>query len=355
MAARVIQPPSSCRVMTPLPLAKALVSTLGDYQEAQWLEPSHGDGAFLSALSHARMTPFQSAVDGNVIAVARGFGQQPLTGQAIYRRTDVDDLTALRQELSRIGTRRRTRCPAGPEVRKGEVLVSDVAQVRIGAVTGDARYFLLTDSERRRHGLPARSCRRVLTRASHLRTGVMDSAAWRMLIQRDQRTWLFRPTSACLGHEKVAKYLAYGESGGGCRMQNYKVRSRDLWYRTVLPKRPDAFLTGMSSHEVFLTLNRCRDLSASNTLFVIRMKERNDPLDIVRLGIALLSERARRQIEKRRRWYAGGLMKIEPGALGEVRIPWPVRSPDENSYGQAVRQLIAGNGREARMIAEKMI
>lgn len=46
-------PPISCRVPTPVDLADALVRALGDKPQSQWLEPSHGDGVFLRAMSNA--------------------------------------------------------------------------------------------------------------------------------------------------------------------------------------------------------------------------------------------------------------------------------------------------------------
>lgn len=48
---RLAPPPTSCKVPTPIDLANAIVSALGDKPEAIWLEPSHGDGSFLKALS----------------------------------------------------------------------------------------------------------------------------------------------------------------------------------------------------------------------------------------------------------------------------------------------------------------
>src|SRR5438874_12459414 len=39
-----------CRIYTPFPLAFGIVKALGDAPGAMWLEPSHGQGAFLRAL-----------------------------------------------------------------------------------------------------------------------------------------------------------------------------------------------------------------------------------------------------------------------------------------------------------------
>ena len=47
---RVPAPPDSCKVYTPVGLARAIVSAVGDHPNARWLEPAHGHGAFLRAL-----------------------------------------------------------------------------------------------------------------------------------------------------------------------------------------------------------------------------------------------------------------------------------------------------------------
>src|SRR5437660_1609612 len=44
-------PPTSCKVYTPDALAAALVQAMGDEPKARWLEPAHGDGAFLRAIA----------------------------------------------------------------------------------------------------------------------------------------------------------------------------------------------------------------------------------------------------------------------------------------------------------------
>ena len=46
---RIATPPASCKVYTPGDLAEAMVRALGDFPGATWLEPSHGNGAFVQA------------------------------------------------------------------------------------------------------------------------------------------------------------------------------------------------------------------------------------------------------------------------------------------------------------------
>lgn len=48
---RLALPPSSCKVNTPPDLARAIVQALGADPGLSWLEPSHGSGAFVEAIS----------------------------------------------------------------------------------------------------------------------------------------------------------------------------------------------------------------------------------------------------------------------------------------------------------------
>src|SRR5205085_11014878 len=65
--------------------------------------------------------------------------------------------------------------------------VRDVIQIRLGGVTGDARYFLLTEQERIAFDLPTTSLRPVVSRAHHLSAGRIVSADWRELNEMEER------------------------------------------------------------------------------------------------------------------------------------------------------------------------
>src|SRR5438067_6214973 len=48
---------SLCKIYTPLPLSRAMVRALGDGAQTRWLEPSHGRGIFLRALTELGVPP----------------------------------------------------------------------------------------------------------------------------------------------------------------------------------------------------------------------------------------------------------------------------------------------------------
>ncbi len=50
---RTAGPPASCKIYTPSDLADAIVFALGNARGANWLEPSHGNGAFVEAIARS--------------------------------------------------------------------------------------------------------------------------------------------------------------------------------------------------------------------------------------------------------------------------------------------------------------
>src|SRR5262249_10078621 len=118
------------------------------------------------------------------------------------------------------------------------VAFGDVARVCIGAVTGDSRYYLLSEGERIEHRLPLADVRPVLTRARHVRVPFVDRAHWDRLRDEGERVWLFWPRN-CPGRRPaaVAQYLRMGIEGG-CHLRD-KARTRSPWFRTRLSTRPD--------------------------------------------------------------------------------------------------------------------
>lgn len=74
--------PPSCKVYTPIPLAKAVTAALGDEDGLQWLEPCAGRGAFLLALEEQGVSPHRvQAVDLDPVVETQGSRGEILSGR----------------------------------------------------------------------------------------------------------------------------------------------------------------------------------------------------------------------------------------------------------------------------------
>ena len=89
----------------------------------------------------------------------------------------------------------------------GVLRLGDVFEIRIGAVTGDARFFVLSEAQRIQHQLPRSALRPVISRSHHLRSSEIGIEEWSRLRDSRERVWLFSPTIALAKLRSVRSYL----------------------------------------------------------------------------------------------------------------------------------------------------
>ena len=296
---------------------------------------------------------FDGVQEGSVILFARNKGGD----SARFRRHVVRDLDAVLAKIRELDSFPARKCPAISDTVRSEhlTLLSDVMEIRLGGVTGDAKYFLLSEEERVSNGLPKRALSRVLSRSHHIRCSNITERDWQRLANGNEKSWLFRPSGKILENRAVRKYLNYGKKGG-CNMDAYKVSSRDPWYVTPLPDVVDAFITGMSTQGVWLCMNEMRKVNATNTLYVLRFLEETTRAQRYAWAISLLSSTAVKQVERGTRIYPDGLKKIEPGQISKLQLPTPGMIRNAVSiYARICKLYLSGNKREALGLADETI
>jgi adenine-specific DNA-methyltransferase len=481
---RVVPPRNSCKVYTPADLASAIVQALGDAPHAIWLEPSHGNGAFVEAIARsgvgherivavdldcaaaaadrlattlrgvdflqwanetnrrfdrivgnppfisiAQLPPslqwcaasvldlngrpigkganlwyafvlvslrllrkggclafilpssaefadycaplrrgaanafgrlelyrcarplFDDVQEGTLVAVARDYG----LGPGLLSRRWFDTRAGLIQGLSKSDHINGHKCPNEKASSSStRVTLGSIAEIGLGGVTGDARFFLMNEEKRASLGLPTKALRPVVSKARHLRSAVLTQHDWNDLKASGERIWLFSPAAGLTKHPHVRRYLRMEPTEGGCNRWAYKVSIRDPWYRTPMPLVPDAFLSGMSRYGPWLCINETRGVNATNTLYAVRFSTR-DRREWYMWALALLSSEARRRIRRIGRRYADGLVKYEPGALGEIELPrLKTGAGHKELYIKAVTALLSGDVGLAKEIADSV-
>ncbi|NJL27303.1 MAG: hypothetical protein HC897_05120 [Thermoanaerobaculia bacterium] len=298
---------------------------------------------------------FPGVLEGAVVVIAK----DRLGPGRILRRLETRDAAGTIHALDQLALGRILRFAktmlAIRATRPQETRLGDVLDIRIGGVTGDARYFLLNEARRQELGLPRAALRPVLTRCRQLRVGFVTHQEWQTLRDSGERVWLFSPPDQLLEHEAVRRYLTDGLDGL-CQVDRYKIQSRDPWYRTPTPMRIDAFLSGMSKRLPFLVFSEMPRLSATNTLYVARFKQRVTSDTQLAVGIALLTSRVRDELASRARLYADGLLKLEPAELGHVRIPLLERLEGARTVFERATALFAsGQEIEAANLADRWV
>jgi hypothetical protein len=294
---------------------------------------------------------FEGVQEGTVVALARGYS---LGGECKVSRRRFTSSQELIETLENSALSKGRRCK--PRVKRIAAMtpLKSIARIRLGGVTGDASFFLMTEEKRKALRLPTVACTPVLSKARHLKFAPFEKQHWRELRQSGERIWLLNPTSDIIRRSApVRSYLYLPLEQGGCNRQAYKVRDRKPWYRTPLLTCADAFISGMSQQGPWLCINEMRELRATNTLYVVNFLRHHEHRYM--WSLALLTSIAQRQIRGIARHYADGLIKYEPGDLAEVEIPTLKPDVDHRSlYEQAVVALLANDLPTAKEIADSV-
>lgn len=294
---------------------------------------------------------FENVQEGTLVALARGYKSLP----CMVRRRSFGTREGLIQGLSQSGRKNGHKCrvssvtPAAPMVP-----LNSVAKIRVGGVTGDASYFLMTEQRRKSLDLPTAVLSPVVSKAKHLRSASLTREEWAKLRSAGERIWLFNPPVELVPGPNVSNYLNLSVNEGGCNRQAYKVSARQPWFRTPLPEAPDAFLSGMTQSGPWLCINEMSGLNATNTLYVVTFRSRTRE-EWYMWALALLSSAAQKQIRRIGRRYADGLVKYEPGPLGNIALPTLKLDADHKSlYNSAVDALRSADLATAKEIADSI-
>jgi len=300
---------------------------------------------------HRSLKPlFSGKQEGSIVLICEGFCQGPCTPIRYEHRnlkTLCDGLIAnkdSRRHDKPKPKRRKTRSPF-PNIAQA----SEIFTIRIGAVTGDSHFFLLTEHQRRELGLPVESLVRTVSRASQIRRPEIGRRKWQDLCNTGGRVWLFRPPEKLVGNPAVQAYLAEG----GCDRSRYKIRSRTVWHQTPLPPNADGFMTGMSRFSPWICLNRMKGLTATNTLYIVSFHRRLTVEEKASWCLSLMHPLARDAASSARRVYGDGLQKLEPNDIASIPLVIPRTSADAlEAYREALADLLKGNSEGCERTAE---
>lgn len=326
------------------------------WEYADYAEPLRSllPDRFASFEVHRSRRPlFDLVQDGSVVIVGRRFGQ-PSESKL---RFEYDSPEELIEGLTRNKANDHfvREAAVGPyDANFGNSRLGDMLNVRLGGVTGDTDYFLLTEAERAARGLPIESVRPVLSKARHLVAATMTKREWTQLRDSGERIWLFRPSARRPRHHAIGAYLRLREEAGGCHRQRYKIANRNPWYRTVLPTHVDGFMSGMAQFGPWICFRRMSRLTATNTLYTVRFSEMNSGNQRAAIALSLLSSAYREPLNRIGRLYPSGLVKYEPGDLARLPLMLPDKIEGADVlYPQAIRALLDGAPEECRRIADR--
>lgn len=300
---------------------------------------------------------FNSVQDGCVVILGRGFGQS--NREVVrYEHDSAEDLVSALQGRQSFLFRSRktvvTKSPSTASTRKDTYRLGDILDIRLGGVTGDTDYFLLTESKRLAHGLPVSSLRPAVTKAHHLISGELTRQEWETLRDKGERIWLFDPPPGLMNHPAVQAYLGLSPEDGGCRRDRYKIKNRNPWYHTPLPRYVHGFVSGMTQSRPWICLRSMPRLTATNTLYTVRYHGSLTPDEKAAWALSLLTSYSRNLLESTGRVYPDGLLKYEPGDLLDLPLLAPPKIHGARArYLEAVRDLLCNDVEESKAKADR--
>lgn len=308
---------------------------------------------FREFVCHRSKEPlFDSVQDGCCVIQCFGFGEKNrITSSHIYESGE-DLIKGLRPPVRASAPTIKTR-----EKPPSEMIckAGDLFQVRLGAVTGDANYFLLTEERRQELELPEGCLIPVVTRARHLTASSIRKGVWNYIRDSGDRAYLFSPQGDCLLNPSVKAYLRLNHKKGGCDRTAGWVKKRTPWYSVGLPNDIDGFMSGANTNGPWIALNAMEKLAATNTLYVIRFDDEVTTRDArAACSLSLLTTYSRSQLAARTRNYAAGMRKLEPSDITGISLP--LRAEVDGAfdiYQSAVHLFVNGDSKSAVSIADE--
>lgn len=217
----------------------------------------------------------------------------------------------------------------------------EIANVRIGVVTGADRFFILPESEVKKKCFPEKQLIPILSSAKEF-SGLQLNGKY-----PSKRLIVFSKRN----HEYEAKYIKEGEMLGFHQRSHSHLRKP--WYNVSVGNTPDAFFPYRMAKIPYLMLNN-NTTQCTNSIHRIYFKNLTE-IEKKWIQVSLLAVNGQLSIESYSKTYGRGVLKVEPRAL-KNSIIYLSSDPDINSIYKKLSKLISsGKKLKAMMTATEFI
>lgn len=234
----------------------------------------------------------------------------------------------------------------------GAKRLGDLAEIGIGFVTGDTKYFVKTLDEWRRLGIHRSYLSYVVPRSRWV-TGLSLTGQDRESHERDGVACLALNVPASPRTSVLVKYLAqYGEERIA---KNATFSKRVPWFQFLSETSPDALFVFMTHLGPRVVINQTR-ADTSNSMYRVNFKpgsKRKAKL----IAISMQTTFTQLAAEQFGRARGSGALKMEPSDAKLLPIFLPQKKPDEirKAFEDINRLMRSGNPSLARRAADKFI
>jgi adenine-specific DNA-methyltransferase len=218
-------------------------------------------------------------------------------------------------------------------------LLGKVLDVDVGVVTGQNKFFVLSEQQVR-EGILNKYTDRIVGRSGHLKGVIFNEADWVANAANQQPSYLLRPPDLPFEElpDSLKEYIRRGEEEG--LDKGYKCSIRNRWYIVPSVWTPYAFMLRQVHGYPKIILN---EAGATCTDTIHRVRLRNGA-DGRRVAAAFMNSLTFAFAEVIGRSYGGGVLELEPNEAEE--LPLPLRGAENLNLNQ-IHKLLLKNDVEA--------
>jgi len=231
----------------------------------------------------------------------------------------------------------------------GVVRLGEWAIPRIGVVTGNNHFFIISKWLQESTGIPDSHIRPILTRATQLQGLCVREEDVHRIIGNGKRALLVTPPGSGPLPESLERYLSEGKNNGAS--DSYKCRSRTPWYVVPNTFTPAAFLHYMVTTWPRIVLNYS-SATSTNAIHRLVWIDHRPEVDVQRVALGSLSTLAHLSAELVGRSYGGGVLKLEPSEASKLVIPISTSVNIENLFLAVDRLLRQGQAQSATKLVD---
>lgn len=205
---------------------------------------------------------------------------------------------------------------AMPEMKK----ISDIADLRIGLVTGNTPFFVKNSSDWKINGISKKYLRYILPRSQYVRGIALDKNDCESHIKSGIRCLALCAPAVPL-HKQLSIYLdSYPEEE---RKSNSTFKRRAVWYQFLdNGKIPDAFFVFMADQGPRIVLNFSK-VNATNSVYRVFFKKEIDTMQMKLAAISMCTTLSQLAGEILGHPRGSGALKLEPSGGMKMTIYMP--------------------------------
>ncbi len=199
------------------------------------------------------------------------------------------------------------------------VPLGKIADIRIGVVTGDNKFFVLSEKQRIAAKLRPHHFKPIVSKFFDLGLGFEfeDKLEGSSQDASEIRSLLLCPNHKSFDKALLAHLSKYPEEAIGA---NRTMQKRTHWQRPTLGKVPDAFLQYMGKVGPRMVINGGSSY-CTNTIHSIFFKDHPSKSKQRAICLALHSTYSQLSAEFEGRQYGSGVLKLEPSEAKRIRVP----------------------------------